>query len=87
MQTDMRIRALVKRVGSDTLSGFAHSFPKQFERLQHWDCIYIRQILHWVPMKRRAQGVGSNAHVSQGPIASPRRHRERLCIRERLAVK
>ena len=81
---ERRIRELVRRAGSDTLSGFARSFPKQFERLQHWDCIDIDERPHWVPMKRRVRGVGSNAHVSQGPQTKPPRHRQRLIIRERL---
>lgn len=80
----MRVSALVRRAGSDTLSGFAHCFPKQFERLPHWDCIDIDETMHWVPMKRCVQGVGNNAHVSQGLQTKPPRHRERLIIRERL---
>jgi hypothetical protein len=56
--TEKRIRTLVKRAGSDTLSGFARSFPKQFERIKHWDCIDIDERLYWVPMKRVVHGEG-----------------------------
>lgn len=58
INAERRIRSWVRRFDVDTLSGFARSFPKHFERLPHWDCIDIDETLHYVPMKRRVRGVG-----------------------------
>jgi hypothetical protein len=62
---ERRIRSLIRRAGLDCVSGFARSFPKQFERLPHWDCIDIVEMMQWVPMKRVCEGVGYMSHVSQ----------------------
>lgn len=82
MQTERRIRAMVRRTGLDHASTFARAFPKQFERLEHWDCIDVENTLNWA-------SVDVECDREVGELCSllprrPRPHRERLIIRERL---
>jgi AraC-like DNA-binding protein len=47
IRTEPHIRELVRRAGFDHASTFAHAFPKQFERVRHWDCIDVEPVLNW----------------------------------------
>lgn len=86
MQTETRIRAKVRRDQTDTLTGFARVFPRQFERIKTWVCLDVVDDLQFTPMVRDGKHVvdevGEMCNVSQAP--SPRLHRERLVVRERL---
>ncbi|MBR1120864.1 hypothetical protein JQ628_04990 [Bradyrhizobium lablabi] len=82
MQTERRIRALVRRMGADHASTFARAFPKQFERVAHWDCLDVEKTLNWA-----SADVACDREVGElCSLLPPRRrpHRERLLIRERL---
>lgn len=82
MQTEKRVRAMVRRTGLDHASTFARAFPKQFERVENWECLDVEETLNWasadVPCDREVGELCS--------LLPPRRrlHRERLVIRERL---
>ena len=47
INTELRIRALVKRTECDHASMFARHFKYQFERIKHWDCIDVETGLFW----------------------------------------
>jgi hypothetical protein len=84
MSIERRIRDRVRRYRLDHASGFAGSFKKQFERLEHWDCIDVEDTLNWA-----SADVVCDREVGElCSLLPPRRrpHREKLIIRERLRV-
>jgi hypothetical protein len=74
---ERRVRELIRRGQGDTLSVFASSFPRQFERVKVWACIDIVDTLQFVARAGHERKLGVMSHVSQGPSPT-------LRIRERL---
>jgi hypothetical protein len=79
---ETRIRAMVRHAGFDYASTFARAFPKQFERVKHWDCIDVENMVNWASADVRCDREVGELHC----LLPPRRrlHRERLVVRERL---
>ena len=87
IDVELRIRAHCKRLGMQHASEFGRYFKKQFERLQHWDCIDIEDALNWAWPDVGCEDKVGELHCLLPPCAArPARHRERLRIRERLDV-
>jgi hypothetical protein len=76
---EMRVRAILRRMGTGALTGFKKYFKRQFERLSDWDCISINEALHWVPALGRGGEIAHivTRHAETGPNR-PARRRERL---------
>jgi hypothetical protein len=47
MNAERRVRGWVRRFGLDHASTFAGAFPRQFERVKHWDCLDVEKTLNW----------------------------------------
>lgn len=73
---ERRIRALVRRGQCDHASVFARAFPKQFERIPHWDCIDVEDTLNWAHADVRCDREVGELHCLLPPRR--KRHREKL---------
>ncbi len=82
INAETRIRECVRRLGLDRSSGFARAFPKQFERVEHWDCIDVEDTLNWASVDVLCDNEVGELSCLLPP--RPKRRRERLVIRERL---
>jgi hypothetical protein len=82
IDTETRIRAIVRRHGLDHVAAFARAFPKQFERVKHRDYIGVENRLNWASVDVTCEQEVGELHCLLPP--GRKRHRERLIIRERL---
>ncbi|MCA1457749.1 hypothetical protein I6F35_31970 [Bradyrhizobium sp. BRP22] len=76
---ERRIRAIYGRIGLDHASIFARRYPKQFERLKHWDCMDVEEGWNWAsPDLQCDDKVGELRCLLPPTSFKPKVQRERL---------